>query len=229
MEHPFLFLPWIFEKVGLDHFAHSHIHVMYSWLAILFLLVAGKVCVSNLQLVPGRAQNFVEIVVGGIENFMVSIMGEKGRPFFPLVATIFIYVLTMNWMGQIPGFASPSANLNTTVPMAVLVVALTHVVGIKLHGISYIKHFTGPVWWLVPLMLPIEIISHLARIVSLSFRLFGNILGEELVVAVLLMLVGNFLVPVPMQLLGVFTALLQAFIFGLLTMIYISGALEDAH
>ncbi len=228
MEHPFLFFTWLFEKVGLAHFAHTHTHVIYSWVAMLFLLIAGKMCVRNMSMAPGTAQNFAEVVVGGIESFQLSVMGEKGRPFFPLIATLFIYILTMNWMGQIPAFASPSTSLNTTVPMAVVVFLLTHIMGVKIHGAGYIKHFLGPVWWLAPLMLPIEIVSHLARIVSLSFRLFGNILGEELVVAVLLMLAGAFLVPVPMEILGFFTAFLQAFIFSLLAMIYISGAMEDA-
>jgi F-type H+-transporting ATPase subunit a len=229
MEHPFLILSWLFERIGLGEFAHTHIIVIYSWLAILFLLVAGKLCVSRLSLTPGRAQNFIEVLIGGIEDFMVGIMGEKGRPFFPLIATLFIYILTMNWMGQIPSLTSPSANLNTTVPMAVLVFCITHVVGIKTHGAGYIKQFLGPVWWLAPLMLPIEIISHLARILSLSFRLFGNLMGEELVVAVVLMLAGYFLIPVPLQLLFFCTAALQAFIFALLAMIYISSAMEGGH
>ena len=229
MEHPFLFFIWFFEKAGLAHFAHTHTHVIYSWVVILFLLIASRLCVRKLVMAPGAAQNFVEAIIGGIEEFMIGVMGEKGRPFFPLVATLFIYILAMNWIGQIPGFTAPTANLNTTLPMAVVVFLLTHIMGVKIHGFRYIKHFLGPVWWLMPLMLPIEILSHLARILSLSFRLFGNILGEELVIMVLLLLGGYFLAPVPMEALGFFTALLQAFIFSLLTMIYISGAMEDAH
>lgn len=228
MEHPFLLFPWLLEKAGMEHFAHTHTHVIYSWVAILFLLIAGKMCVRKMTMVPGKAQNFAEAIIGGIENFQLSVMGEKGRPFFPLIATLFIYILTMNWMGQLPSFVAPTTNLNTTVPMAVVVFLLTHIMGIKIHGFKYIKHFLGPVWWLAPLMLVIELISHFARIISLSFRLFGNILGGELVVSVLLMLAGLFLVPVPMKVLEFFTAFLQAFIFALLSMIYISEAMEDA-
>ncbi|MDR1396259.1 MAG: F0F1 ATP synthase subunit A [Desulfarculales bacterium] len=229
MEHPFLILPWLLERIGLGEFAHTHIIVIYAWLAILFLLIGGKLCVRRLTMTPGKAQNFIETVIGGIEDFLIGIMGEKGRPFYPLIATLFIYILTMNWMGQIPSLTSPSANLNTTVPMAILVFCITHVVGVKTHGAHYIKQFMGPVWWLVPLMMPIEIISHLARILSLSFRLFGNLMGEELVVAVVLMLAGYFLIPVPLQLLFFCTGALQAFIFALLAMIYIGAAMEEAH
>jgi F-type H+-transporting ATPase subunit a len=228
VEHPFLFLPWLLEQVGLGAFAHTHTHVIYSWLVMLFLLIAGKQCVRGLSLAPGKAQNIVEIIIGSIEDFLLSVMGEKGRPFFPLIATLFIYILAMNWMGQIPGFAAPTANINTTASMAIIVFILTHYMGIKIHGFKYIKHFLGPVWWLAPLMLVIETISHCARVLSLSLRLFGNIMGEELVVAVLIMLAGAYLVPVPLEILGFFTAFLQAFIFGLLAMIYIAGAMEEA-
>lgn len=229
MEHPFLFFTWLVEKIGFAHFAHTYTHVIYSWVVMLLLLIAGKMCIRDMNVVPGNAQNVAEVIVGGIENFQLSVMGEKGRPFFPLIATLFLYILAMNWLGQVPGFIAPTANLNTTVPMAIIVFVLTHIIGIKIHGFSYVKQFLGPVWWLAPLMLPIELVSHFARIISLSFRLFGNILGEELVVSVLIMLAGMFLAPLPMQVLGFFTAFLQAFIFALLAMIYISGAMEDAH
>jgi F-type H+-transporting ATPase subunit a len=229
MEHPFLILTWLLDQIGLGEFAHTHIVVIYSWLAILFLLIGGKFCVRRLAMLPGKAQNFIETVIGGMEEYVVGVMGERGRPFFPLVATLFLYILTMNWMGQIPSLTSPSANLNTTVPMAVLVFCITHVMGVKVHGARYIKQFVGPVWWLAPLMMPIEIISHLSRILSLSFRLFGNLMGEELVVAVVLMLAGYFLIPVPLQLLFFCTGALQAFIFALLTMSYIGAAMDEEH
>ena len=160
---------------------------------------------------------------------MVDIMGEEGRPYFPLVFTLFIYILFMNWLGLVPGMFSPTANINTPLSMALVVFVATHIVGIKQHGFHYVKHFMGPVAALAPLMIIIEIIGHLARVLSLTFRLFGNILGEDLVVAILFFLAGMFLAPLPMMALGIFTCFVQAFIFSLLTMLYIAAALEEAH
>jgi F-type H+-transporting ATPase subunit a len=122
----------------------------------------------------------------------------------------------------------PTANLNTNAALALTVFAMTHIVGIKEHGFKYIKHFLGPVWWLAPMMLPIEIIGHLARPLSLSLRLFGNMYGHEIVLMIFLALVP-FLLPVPMMLMGVLVAFIQSFVFTLLAMIYIAGSLEEAH
>ena len=110
-----------------------------------------------------------------------------------------------------------------------VVFTLTHAIGIKYHGAGYIKHFLGPVWWMIPIILPIEIIGHLARVLSLTFRLFGNMMGHELVLGILFMLAGAFLAPLPIMALGIFVALVQAFVFFLLSIMYFSGAMEHAH
>jgi F-type H+-transporting ATPase subunit a len=180
-------------------------------------------------MVPEGGQNFFELVITGIEDFMIGVTGEEGRFMFPLIASLGFFILCSNYLGVIPGFASPTANINTTAACALIVVFMTHVLGVKFHGIKYIKHFMGPVWWLTPLILPIEIVSHLSRILSLSIRLFGNIFGEELVLSILFFLAGLYLAPVPMMLLGLFTGLVQAFIFCLLSMMYFAGAIEHAH
>ncbi len=229
MEHPILFLNLLFEKIGLGDFAHHYPNVIYSWLIMLFLIVAGKLAVGTVKLIPSGGQNFFEIVLGGFEDFMVDVMGEHGRPYFPLICTLFLYILCMNWIGLIPGMFSPTANINTPLSMALPVFLCTHYVGIKHHGAHYVKHFMGPVWWLAPLIFIIEIISHFSRILSLTFRLFGNVLGEDLVMAILILLAGSFFAPLPMMFLGIFTCFVQAFIFSLLTMLYIAGALEEAH
>jgi F-type H+-transporting ATPase subunit a len=132
-------------------------------------------------------------------------------------------------MGIIPGFYSPTANLNTTAACALCAVVYTHVIGIRFHGIKYIKHFMGPVWWLTPVIFPIEVIGHIARVLSLSIRLFGNIFGHELVLVILFFLAGLYLAPLPIMMMGLFTGFIQAFIFCLLTMMYFAGALEEAH
>ena len=133
------------------------------------------------------------------------------------MATIALFILVCNLGGIIPGFYSPTANLNTNLSMALVVFLLTHIVGVRIHGVKYIKQFMGPVWWMAPLMIPVEIIGHLARPLSLTMRLFGNIFGEDLVLIVLLFLVP-FLMPIPMLVLMIFTSVLQAFVFTLLAM-----------
>ncbi|MGV8074276.1 MAG: F0F1 ATP synthase subunit A [Syntrophobacteraceae bacterium] len=239
MEHPILFLNLLFGKLGLpvvgSDQAHTFIelalqpHVTYTWCVMLILLGLSCLAVKTLEMVPKGGQNFFEVAISGIEEFMIGITGEQGRFVFPLIATLGFFILTSNYLGMIPGFFSPTANLNTTLACAIIVVVLTHIIGIRFHGIKYIKHFLGPVWWLTPLILPIELIGHFARVLSLSIRLFGNVFGEELVLGILFFLAGLYLAPLPMMLLGLFTGFVQAFIFCLLSMMYFTGAMEHAH
>ena len=229
MEHPYLFFVKLFEAIGLDHFAHAYPHVIYSWFVMILLIVLGALGARTVSLIPSKLQNFLEVVISGMEEFMVDITGEEGRPFFPLIATVFLYIATCNLLGLIPGFFPPTASINTTLSCALTVVVFTHIIGIKFHGAKYIKHFLGPVWWLSPLIFIIELIGHLARILSLSIRLFGNITGHELVLGILFLLAGAFFAPLPIMALGIFVALLQAFVFLLLSIIYFSGAIEHAH
>ncbi len=229
MEHPYLFIVKLFELIGFGHFAHAYPWVIYSWFVMIVLIVLAFLAVRKIDMIPSGAQNVFEILISGIEEFMVDITGEEGRQFFPLLATIFLYIATCNLLGLIPGFYPPTASVNTTLSCALAVVIFTHVIGIKFHGAKYIKHFLGPVWWLSPLIFIIELIGHIARILSLSIRLFGNITGHELVLGILFLLAGAFFAPLPIMALGIFVALLQAFVFLLLSIIYFSGAMEHAH
>jgi F-type H+-transporting ATPase subunit a len=224
-----MFFVKLFELLGLGHFAHAYPHVIYSWVVMLLLIVLGVLASKGMSMVPTKMQNLFEIIVSGIEEFMVEITGEEGRWLFPIVATIFIYIFIGNLIGLVPGFFPPTANLNTTLSCALVVVIFTHVIGIKYHGIKYIKHFLGPVWWMVPIIFPIELIGHVARILSLSFRLFGNMMGHELVLGILFALAGLFFAPLPIMALGIFVALVQAFVFFLLSIMYFTGAMEHAH
>ncbi len=229
MEHPYLFLVKICELIGLGPFAHEYLHVIYSWFVMALLMLCGFIATKNINIIPGKMQNIFEMIVSGIEEFMVDITGEEGRWLFPLTATVFIYVFIGNLIGIVPGFYPPTASINTTLSCALVVVVFTHVIGIKFHGKKYIKHFMGPVWWMVPLMLPIEIIGHIARILSLTFRLFGNMTGHEIVLVILFGLAGQFLAPLPIMALGIFVAFVQGFVFFLLSVIYFTGAMEHAH
>ena len=224
-----MFFVKLFELVGLAHFAHAYPHVVYSWVVMLLLISIGFLASKGIGLVPTKVQNLFEIILGGIEDFMVDITGDEGRWLFPLVATIFIYIFICNLIGLIPGFFPPTASLNTTASCALVVVIFTHIIGVKYHGVKYIKHFMGPVWWMVPIIFPIEVIGHVARILSLSFRLFGNMMGHELVLGILFGLAGLFFAPLPIMALGIFVALVQAFVFFLLSIMYFTGAMEHAH
>jgi F-type H+-transporting ATPase subunit a len=229
MEHPWLLFVKIFEAIGLGDFAHVGKHIIYSWFVMLVLIICGAIAAKGLSLVPGKMQNFFEIIISGIEDFMIDVIGEEGRWLFPLAATIFLYIFISNLIGIVPGLFPPTANINTTLSCALVVVVFTHIIGVKYHGIKYIKHFLGPVWWLAPLIFIIEIIGHLARILSLTFRLFGNMMGHEIVLGILFLLAGMFLAPLPIMVLGIFVAFVQAFVFFLLSIIYFSGAIEHAH
>ena len=229
MEHPYLFIVKLFELIGFGHFAHAYPWVIYSWFAMILLIIFAFLAVRKIDMIPSGVQNVFEILISGLEEFMVDITGEEGRAFFPLIATVFLYIATCNLLGLIPGFFPPTASINTTLSCALTVVVFTHVIGIKFHGAKYIKHFMGPVWWLSPLIFVIELIGHVARILSLSIRLFGNITGHELVLGVLFFLAGAFFAPLPIMALGLFVAILQAFVFFLLSIIYFSGAMEEAH
>ena len=229
MEHPYMIFVHLCELIGLGAFAHHYPHVIYSWIIMIFLIVVGGLAVKGLSMIPTKGQNFWEIVIDGMEEFMVDLTGDEGRWFFPLIATVFLYIAACNLSGLLPGFYPPTASLNTTASCALVVVIFTHIIGVKYHGAAYIKHFLGPIWWMVPIIFPIEIIGHLARIMSLSFRLFGNMMGHELVLAILFMLAGAFFAPLPIMAMGVFVALVQAFVFFLLSIMYFTGAMEHAH
>lgn len=224
MIHPFLFLDWLAEQVNL----HIGEHVLYAWLAMAILIGLALLAGRNVQLVPRGVQNLMEVVVSAILDLMDQIMGPKGRTYLPLMGTLALFILTCNLLGLVPSCFPATANVNTNAAMAATVVVLTHVIGVKEHGFHYFKHFVGPVWWLAPIMIPIEIIGHIARLVSLTLRLFGNMFGKEVVLMIFLTLVP-FLLPVPMMMLGILIAFIQTFVFTLLAMIYIGGALEEAH
>lgn len=224
MVHPFLFFQWLAESAGI----HLGEHVIYTWVVMLILFPVAFLATRSVKIVPTGAQNFMEVVVSGIEGLVVDTMGEKGRTYFPLIASLALFILVANLIGLIPGFFPPTANLNTNAAMALTVFSMTHIIGVKEHGPAYFKHFVGPVWWMAPLMIPIEIIGHIARPLSLTLRLFGNMHGHEIVIMIFIFMAPA-IVPLPMMLMGVLVAFIQAYVFMLLSMIYIAGAIEEAH
>lgn len=178
---------------------------------------------------PGKLQQILELFVESLGSQMEDIIGHGGKRYLPVVATIGLFILLMNLSGQIPGFKPPTSNINVTAGCALCVFVYYNYLGIRKNGpIGYLKHLAGPIPFLAPLMLPIEFISHLARPFSLTIRLFANIFGEHLIVGVFFGLIP-FLVPLPIMVLGLFTAFLQAFIFMVLPMVYVQGAVAEEH
>lgn len=200
----------------------------YALVVGLILVLFSFMATRRLAIYPGKAQNVMEVILGGFDSLVNETMGHEGRKYFPLIATIGLFILVSNLIGLIPGFESPTANINTNAAMAIIVFLSTHVVGVMNHGFKYFKQFMGPVGWLTPLMLPIEVISHISRPLSLTFRLFGNIKGEDIVLLVVLFLVP-YLVPIPVFILMIFTSLVQTLVFMLLAMMYIAGAISEGH
>ncbi len=174
-------------------------------------------------------QNLLETIVEMLLKLISDTMGsEIARDFLFIIGGSTFFILFSNLSGLVPGFTPPTDNLNTTAACALTVFFLTHYFGWKEHGVKYLKQFTGPFLWLAPLMIPIEIIGHLARPMSLSLRLFGNIMGDHLVAAIFVMLAPLF-IPVPLAFLGLFVAFVQTFVFILLSMAYFSGAISHDH
>ncbi len=203
-------------------------------IVIMVLLGTRKIRNGNLEdlIIPEAKfslQNLLETMVEAILKLISDTLGsDVARDFLFIIGASIFFILFSNLSGLIPGFTPPTDNLNTTAACALTVFFLTHYFGWKEHGVKYLKQFVGPFLWLSPLMIPIEIIGHLARPMSLSLRLFGNIMGDHLVAAIFFMLCP-ILVPVPIAFLGLFVAIVQTFVFTLLSLAYFEGAISHNH
>ena len=217
----------LFTFFGLISHDHAFIYMTHMLLAAGIVIMLAKLATKNMRVVPIGAQNFLEAYLGGVLAMGADVMGrEDARRYLPLVATIGLFVAVANIIGIVPGFEAPSAFLDFTLALALVVFVYYNYEGIRRNGVvAYFKHFLGPVWWLYWLMFPIEIVSHFSRIISLSFRLFGNVKGDDMFLMVILMLAPWLLPMIPFALLS-FMALLQAFIFMMLTYVYLGGAVS---
>ena len=187
---------------------------------VLFGLLRTRLSMEN----PGRLQQVMELAVEFLLTQLDEVVGHGGRRFLNIVGTLAIFILFSNLLGLVPGFGAPTSNLNVPAGCAIVVFLYYNFQGMKHQGVvPYLRHLGGPVWWLAPLMFPIEIISHLARPFSLTIRLFVNIYAEETLVLVMFTLVA-LLIPLPFMALGLFGSILQTFIFTILTIVYLAGA-----
>jgi F-type H+-transporting ATPase subunit a len=153
-------------------------------------------------------------------------MGRGGRQFLPLYATFFLFILFANLSGLIPGFSPPTADFNVALALGVTSFLLYNYYGFRAKGAGYLKHFLGPIWWLAVLMLPLELIDNLVRPFSLALRLFGNMTGDHLVLEIFTDL-AKVVIPVVFYMLGAFVSLIQAFVFSILSIVYLTLALQE--
>ncbi len=229
LPHPFLFSTLVgLDEVTINGSTVEFKHVFYTWCAMALLFTCGWIVRKNMKLVPTGAQNVFETIIDGLEEFVVANIGEGGRKVFPILCGIFLFILFQNLLGLMPGCDAPTANINTNAAMALCVFIYYNYIGLRRWGPGYIKHFMGPMLPIAPLMLPIEIVSHCVRPISLTLRLFGNIRGEELVL-ILFFVMAPLIATIPIYFLFGLAKVLQAFIFFMLTMIYLKGAMEHAH
>jgi F-type H+-transporting ATPase subunit a len=218
---------------------HVQIEVVTAVFNILVLVFATSIALIQLQKARKRAdrglipdgtltvKNFFELICERLYNFSEGVMGKHNTKIhFPLIGTLFVYILTSNIIGLLPGFSASTGDLNTTLALGFVVFLYYNAVGLRENGMGHLKHLMGPVWWLAPLMFPLEFISHCIRPIALGFRLRGNIMGDHVVMSIFSDLVP-WIVPSVFYGFGIFVALVQAFVFCLLTMIYIS--LTTAH
>ncbi|MFH1687112.1 MAG: F0F1 ATP synthase subunit A [bacterium] len=226
----------------LDHYLHTGwmehwVNVIYAFLIGVIFVIVARVAYSKREMIPGPFQNGVEMIVEALYNFVYSILGKDARRYTPFLGTLFLYILAMNWIGMIPLGHSPSTSLSITLSLALLVFLYAQWTGIRRLGIGgYLHHLAGSpgdavTWAMVPLMFPLHVVGELAKPMSLSLRLFGNITGEDTLIAVfvgmgiaIMPFIGDFVgfpIQTPFYFLGILLSTVQALVFTLLSTIYI--------
>ncbi|MGB3491803.1 MAG: F0F1 ATP synthase subunit A [Elainellaceae cyanobacterium] len=236
-------IPFLSHLAELEVGKHLYWHVgnldlhgqvfLSSWIVIAILLIVSVAGTRNVQMVPAGLQNLLEYALEFMRDLAKNQIGEKDyRPWVPFVGTLFLFIFVSNWMGalaplktiELPAgeLAAPTNDINTTIALALLTSLAYFYAGFSKKGLGYFGNYVHP----VPFMLPFKIIEDFTKPLSLSFRLFGNILADELVVAVLVFLVPLF-VPLPLMALGLFTSAIQALIFATLAAAYIGEAMEE--
>jgi F-type H+-transporting ATPase subunit a len=197
--------------------------VVTTWGIMAVVVLLGRLVSRRLQLDPGRAQTAAEAVVSAIEDAVGAVAPGHERLLLPFVGTLWLFLVVANLSGLIPGVHSPTRDLSATFALAVLVFLSVHWFGIRTQGLrAYLRHYLTP----SPIMLPFHIISEITRTIALAVRLFGNIMSLEMT-ALLLLLVAGFLVPIPILMLHIIEALVQAYIFGMLALIYVASGIQS--
>lgn len=198
--------------------------VITTWGIMLVITLIAWLSTRHLDmLLPGKLQTTVEGIVAAIDEAIAAVAPEHGRQLLPFIASLWLFLIIANLVGLIPGLHSPTRDLSVTSALAVLVFFSVHWFGIKTQGLkNYLHHYLSP----IPILLPFHIISEFTRTLALAVRLFGNMMSLEMA-AVLILLVAGFLAPIPILMLHIIEALVQAYIFGMLALIYVAGAIQS--
>lgn len=210
---------WVFNIGGLTIELNSQTIIM-TWVVMGIMIAFGLVATRRLAMVPNPFQVVAELMIGAFRDLADDALDEKGRTFFPLILTLFLFLVLSNWLGIIPFLSEPSRDLNTPLGLGILGFVIAHYVGIRTKGIkAYLKAYAEPIFFMAPL----NIIGELAKVVSISFRLYGNIMGGAIIIIVVSDLVGQLLLPPFLfGFFGLFVGTIQAFVFTMLTLVYIS-------
>ncbi|MFN7972872.1 MAG: F0F1 ATP synthase subunit A [Acidobacteriota bacterium] len=215
---------------------HGQVHlpdqVVMSTFVLLLLVVLIPLLKGKLSLArPGHGQQVLEMIVSSIKGMLHDVIGHHSDRYLNVIGNFAIFIFVGNFMGMLPGLTAPTANINVTFALGLTSFLYYNAQGFRESGVKYLAHFWGPIMWMGPLMLVIEIFSHFFRPVSLAIRLYGNMSGEHILGGVFLnkLLGAPLLIPVPVMALGLFTCLLQSYIFVMLSMVYIAGAVAHDH
>lgn len=234
-EHKLGYIEWLSAQfysltdslgLALPHKAMDH--VWMAFFIMIFCAIFFGYWRKKYGVYPSVMQQVLEAYFGFIRNLVKENIGPLGENYIHIIGTLGVFILLSNLLGLIPIFKSPTSNVNVTFGCAIFIAVYYHATGIRKKGLfGYLKHFAGPVWWLAPLFIPVEIISHISRPLSLTIRLFGNIFGEDTIIAILGILVPfGLIAPLPLMCLAIFTSLIQTLVFIMLSCIYIAGAIE---
>ena len=227
--HPFA---WVSVIPGLSVlYEHGYEHAATSLLVVAVLILFAYL--ANRQLVAASdaavpddsltLRNIAELLVEGVLGMAEGVLGPNGRHYVHLYGTFFLFILCANLVGLLPGFSPPTNNFNVTFALGVLSFIAFNYYGFHEQGVGYLQHFVGPIWWLGVLMVPLELIDNFVRPFSLALRLFGNMTGDHVVLEIFTDLT-KVVIPVVFYMLGAFVSLVQAFVFTLLSMVYVSLA-----
>lgn len=243
---PINFITFLYNRMdesALWSFLHKWDSIFFSILIAILITTVFLVGAKKKELVPSGLQNFLELCVDSLRSLVIGVLGPDGEKYVPFLGSLFIYILSMNLFGIVPLMKSPSANINITAAHAICVFILVQYLNIRNMGLKgFLYHMAGSpknaiTWCMVPLMFPIELITQLSRPITLAFRLFGNIFGEDVLIGYFA-LIGATLLPMlyplglplqtPFLFLALLTSLMQALVFTLLTTVYILLSIPEA-
>ncbi len=200
-----------------------HTSIISTWGVMVFIISLVWLGTRNMQMFPSGVQTMIEAIFEVIEQAIIEVAPEHGRQIMPFIATLWVFLIIANLVGLIPGLHSPTSDLSVTSALAILVFLSAHWFGIRTQGLKkYLHHYLQP----TPMLLPFHIISEFTRTLALAIRLFGNIMSLEMA-AMLIVLVAGFLAPIPILMLHIIEALVQAYIFGMLALIYLASAMQS--